>query len=179
MRKGKWITTYNNVKFYPLDSRPEEILLEDIAHALSLLCRGNGHVKHFFSVAQHSIHCALEAKTRGFSEKVQLALLLHDASEAYLSDITRPVKAMLTEYLQVEEKLQGEIYDKFGVQSLTKEEIEQVNLVDDAMLNYEMIHLMDGKPVNELELVGSYDLDFQDMGQVRDRFLALFAELRD
>jgi 5'-deoxynucleotidase YfbR-like HD superfamily hydrolase len=65
----------------------DQIDERDIAHALSLVCRANGHFPHFFSVAQHSINCMKEAAARGYSTRVQLGCLLHDGSEAYLSDI--------------------------------------------------------------------------------------------
>ena len=69
--------------FDPLHPNTDLIDIEDIAHALSMLCRANGHFKSFYSVGQHCINCAKEAKARGYSSFVQLACLLHDASEAY------------------------------------------------------------------------------------------------
>ena len=68
MRKGDYIVTYTGLKFWPLDPRLEEFQAEDIAHALSLLCRANGHVPHFNSVAQHSIYCAMETEKRVLSK---------------------------------------------------------------------------------------------------------------
>lgn len=53
MRKGDWILTFTGRRFYPLDPRPEDVCLEDIAHALSLICRYNGHSRFFYSVAEH------------------------------------------------------------------------------------------------------------------------------
>ena len=55
------MNTYSGKKFDPLEMTPDNVFLEDIAHALSLLCRGGGHLKHFYSVGQHSINCAEEA----------------------------------------------------------------------------------------------------------------------
>ena len=78
----KYIRTYTGRKFYPMDPQPDAIDIKDIAHALSLVCRGNGHVNRFFSVAQHCINCAMEAEARGCSQRVILACLIHDASEA-------------------------------------------------------------------------------------------------
>ena len=94
------ILTFTGKHFDPTNPEENLIDLSDIGHALSLICRGNGHVKYFYSVAQHSIACCQEAQARGYSDRVQLACLLHDASEAYMSDVTRPVKALLTEYLK-------------------------------------------------------------------------------
>ena len=104
------IKTYTGIYFNPLEIKVENIEFRDIAHSLSLQCRGGGHIKHFFSVAQHSINCSLEAKARGFSKKVQLACLLHDASEAYISDITRPVKRQLEQYMEIEKIIQDQVW---------------------------------------------------------------------
>ena len=57
----------------PLHIKEDDIYLEDIAHALSLICRGNGHIKYFYSVAQHSLNCAKEAQSRGYSKHVVLS----------------------------------------------------------------------------------------------------------
>ena len=83
------ICTFTNVVMYPLNPRKEDFRISDIAHALSLMTRANGHFLHFYSVAQHCLNCSYEAEARGYSRRMQLALLLHDASEAYLSDVTR------------------------------------------------------------------------------------------
>ena len=125
------ITTFTGNTFNPLDPKIDEIDIRDIAHALSLICRGNGHVKHFYSVAQHSISCYMEAKVRGYSHQIQLACLLHDGSEAYLSDIVRPIKAKLSEYLRIEDKLQDLIWEKNLNSPLTEEERVKVFEVDD------------------------------------------------
>ena len=116
-----------------------------IAHALSLMCRGGGHLKYFYSVAQHSLNCAAEAKARGWSERLQLACLLHDASEAYLSDIIRPVKANLTGYLEIESRIMEKILEKFNLSDLTEEERRMWKQIDDEMLYYELKNLMSGE----------------------------------
>ena len=86
--KDRYLSTYTGKKFYPYDPRPEQICIEDIAHGLSMLCRFAGQCRFFFSVAEHSIAVAhlLPANLKLFG-------LLHDASEAYLVDLPRPVKA--------------------------------------------------------------------------------------
>ena len=89
------ILTHTRVMFDPVHPDPALIDIRDIAHALSMLCRANGHFPTFYSVGQHCINCAAEAAARGYSRRVQLACLLHDASEAYLADVTRPVKKEL------------------------------------------------------------------------------------
>ena len=118
------IKIYTGVMFDPVHPESELIDILDIAHALSMLCRANGHFRSFYSVGQHCINCAREAKARGYSERVQLACLLHDASEAYLSDVTRPVKQELPKYLEIEKHLQEAIWRKYLEEELTEEEPE-------------------------------------------------------
>ena len=139
---GDYITTYSKVHFYIMEPRPQDIRIRDIAHALSLICRANGHFPAFYSVAQHSLACYYEAKERNYSDRVALACLLHDASEAYLSDLTRPVKKNMTMYRQVEQQLQTMIYEKFMDNAPTAAEMELIKSVDDATLFYEFLHFM-------------------------------------
>ena len=103
------MNTYTGRKFDPMHIKPKNICLEDIAHALSYLCRGGGQTLIFYSVAQHCLNCAEEARARGWSDRMILACLLHDASEAYISDIIRPVKAHLSNYLEIEEMIMNVI----------------------------------------------------------------------
>lgn len=86
------MNVFSGHKIDPLHIKEDDIHLEDIAHALSLICRGNGHIKYFYSVAQHSLNCAKEAQSRGYSKDVVLSCLFHDASEAYMSDLITPIK---------------------------------------------------------------------------------------
>lgn len=141
MTRKNSILTFTNTMFYPLAPQMDEVKIEDIAHALSQMCRANGHFKTFYSVAQHSINCAQEARARGLSDRIQLACLLHDASEAYLSDITRPVKCYLDEYRKIEQKLQQVIYSKFKLADLSEEEVRYIGEIDDALLNFEFQRL--------------------------------------
>ena len=168
------IVTFTGRHFDPTDPEENLIDLSDIGHALSLICRGNGHVKYFYSVAQHSIACCREAEARGYSNRVQLACLLHDASEAYMSDVTRPVKALLTEYLKVEENLQNMIWNKYLKSPLTKVEKQQVFEVDDDMLAYEFAEIMPKKIRDtEVKLEADIRCVFKNMSEVEDEFLEL------
>lgn len=82
-----WIQTYTGVAFYPLEPRAQDVAIADIAHALALQCRFSGHVRTFYSVAEHSIRLA-----RAVPPADALWGLLHDAAEAYLIDVPRPIK---------------------------------------------------------------------------------------
>lgn len=178
MDRGNYMVTYTGTKFYPLDPRKEEIKDKDISHSLSMLCRGSGHYKHFYSVAQHSIYCAREAKSLGFSKRVQLACLLHDGSEAYISDITRPVKAYLDSYREIEDKLQSLIYRSYGLE-LTKEELSEMAKVDDIILSYELKNLLTTESMlkTQDDVSTNYDLSLRDMKDVEEEFLRLLKEL--
>lgn len=136
-RKGDWIRTYKGVNFYPLDPRPEEILIEDIARSLSYSSRYNGHMNIFYSVALHSLMVCKELQERGYSKDLQLIGLLHDASEAYICDIPRPLKPFLTNYYEIEKNLQDMIYEKFLGRLPTEEELEILKVIDDEALLYE------------------------------------------
>ena len=139
------MTTYSGRKFDPMQMTPGDVCIEDIAHALSLLCRGGGQLTYFYSVGQHSLNCAAEAKARGWSERHQLACLLHDASEGYISDIIRPVKIYLTNYLEIESKIMGTILTHFGLDDLTEEENLRGKQIDDEILELELKTLLHGE----------------------------------
>lgn len=109
-RKGDWMITYTGAAFWPLDPRADEIRLDDIAAALSKLCRYGGHTIRYYSVAEHCVHAASKAP-----EGLELAALMHDASEAYLSDVIRPIKAHLTNYKTIEAELERVIAQRFGL----------------------------------------------------------------
>lgn len=175
-----FITTFTKKHFYPANADIDDIDINDIAHALSLLCRANGHFKRFYSVAQHSLNCAKEAKARGYSERVQLGCLLHDASEAYLSDVTRPVKAQLPKYLEIEEKLQNAIFDKWIIPSLTQEERKLVFDIDDAVLYHEFLNLIDEKiSDNEPKILSDLEYDFCDFSEIEGKFIGKFKFLTE
>lgn len=137
------IRTISGIFFSPLAPHEDDINAGDIAHALSLLCRANGHFKRFYSVGQHCIACEREAAAEGLSREVRLACLLHDASEAYISDITRPVKLGLPEYRRIEKKLSDVIFRRFGIDPDNEEIMREVSRIDDSMLYYEFLELGD------------------------------------
>lgn len=172
------IITYSKIVFDPLAPEEEDIIIEDIAHALSLMTRANGHFIHFYSVAQHSINCCREAFFRGFSPRIQLACLLHDASESYISDLTRPVKRNLQEYAGIEERLQNVIYSRFGLGDLSGEEKLQIEEIDDALLQFEFEALM-GISIFEIPPQKTMDHDFaqKDCLSVEREFLSTFNKL--
>lgn len=172
------IMTYTKKMFDPLRPDAELIDIEDIAHALSMLCRANGHFKSFYSVAQHSINCMKEARARGYSGRIQLACLLHDASEAYLSDVTRPVKAELPRYKEIEAPLQETIWNKWLGEPLTEEERKQVFDIDDAILAHEFLNLMGEIITDQIPEIHSVpQFAFTGFDPAKQQFLRLFNQL--
>jgi uncharacterized protein len=109
-RKGDWIQTYTGRVFWPLDPQPEDVDIRDIAHALANQCRFAGHCREFYSVAQHSVLVAL-----ALPPELQVYGLLHDAAEAYLVDLPRPVKRSVKGYLEAEEKVLEAIAQHFEI----------------------------------------------------------------
>lgn len=107
-----WIQTFSGIRFELLDPKPEMVIIEDIAHALSHLCRFNGHTKQFYSVAQHSV---LVSSIVG--PEHALCGLLHDATEAYVGDMVRPLKAVMPGYKAVEQRIWYAIAERFNLPS--------------------------------------------------------------
>lgn len=108
----KYTTTYNGKFYFPLEPTADHISIEDIAHCSALLCRFGGHIKWFFSLAQHACMVADRVK----DPKKKLKALLHDGSEAYLNDMIHPVKYLDTmkPYRKLEEKTEIAIAHHFG-----------------------------------------------------------------
>ncbi len=110
-RNGGFIQTYSRAKFWPKDPCPDEVEIADIAHALSNICRFGGHTREFYSVAQHSVFVSnlldsVANQRRG---------LMHDATEAYIGDIVRPIKQDWPEYQAVEARLWHAVCERFGL----------------------------------------------------------------
>lgn len=111
-RRGDFFFTSTGVQFWPLDPRPEEILIEDIAHGLSNICRWGGHChgSGIFSVAQHSI-----LVSDNLPDHLKLQGLMHDATEAYLGDMIRPLKRHMDAYRDAELHLWIVICEKWNL----------------------------------------------------------------
>lgn len=109
-KNDAWIETYTGIKFNVFDPKSELVNILDIAHALSMCVRFNGHLPYFYSVAEHSWHMSNLVE-----DKYALAALLHDASEAYFSDIPRPIKYMFPQVREVDDKVSDCILSKYGV----------------------------------------------------------------
>lgn len=127
---SSWIITFSGRRFWPLHPNPDDLCIEDIAHALSNICRFTGHVSDFYSVSQHSVLASeLMWSVQPTRIDLRLQALLHDASEAYLCDLARPVKhaPALKGYRLAEHTLQTMIYQKFGVPLEEPPELKQID----------------------------------------------------
>lgn len=133
-RVGDWMQTYLGKCFWPLDPRPEEVFIEDIAHALAMRCRYGGHCKRFYSVAEHSVHLS-------FFVPAEHALwaLLHDAPEAYSADVPRPLKRCLPYWKPMETRIMDAICLRFD---LPFDEPDAVRYADLAITSDERAVLM-------------------------------------
>lgn len=122
-RKGDWIQTFTGVAFWPLDPRPSEIDIEDIAHALANQCRFSGHTRQFYSVAQHCVVMA-----RVVPDHAKLWALLHDASEAYLVDLPRPIKQLMPGYRDAEDAVMRAVCERFGLAAGLPGEVREADV---------------------------------------------------
>ncbi len=140
-----FIETATGTRFHPLAPIMNDIWIEDIAHSLANICRFNGHVREFYSVAEHSIRVSWLLENWGEDEDVQFWGLMHDASEAYIGDWATPLKQseIGDGYLQVEHNLMRTICRRF---SLTETMPEPVKVADAVMLATEARDLMPNKP---------------------------------
>ncbi|QDU82639.1 hypothetical protein Pla110_44000 [Polystyrenella longa] len=128
--------------------QPEDIRLEDVAHSLAMKCRFNGHSPEFYSVAQHSVIVSMNSK---FPQ----AALLHDAAEAYLTDMVRPLKRHFPELIEMETRMLQVIAERFDV---PYEEImsEEVREWDDRVLVAEYEDFFGARPpgMEQVERLG-------------------------
>lgn len=139
VRKGDWMQTHSGLAFWPLDPRADEITIEDIAHGLSRQCRYGGHTLKFYSVAEHCVLMASKAPA-GFG----FATLMHDATEAYLADVIRPIKRHLTNYKTVEAELERVIAERFGLPYPMPPEVKRL---DEAIVADEKAQAMAPAPL--------------------------------
>lgn len=174
------ITTFTGKHISPVNPAEELIDIKDIAHALSLTTRGNGQVKTFFSVASHCILCCKEAKARGLSKRIQLACLIHDASESYMSDVPSPLKKVMSEYSEYENKLLSLIYTKYLGSDLDDNEKAELEKIDKNLMFYDLRELLgENKDKPEPKIHVKLCYDFVPFAEVEQEYLNLFYSLTD
>ena len=167
-----WIQTYTGKRFFPLDPRAEDLDIRDIAHSLSLLCRFNGHCSTFYSVAEHSVRVS-----KTLPQEQALWGLLHDAGEAYLTDLPRPVKTQLVFYRDLEESLLQVVARRYQLEWPMPPAIETADLT---LLATEARDLMAPPPCSwELDATPLHESIEPWSSEIAEqRFLDRFAELK-
>jgi uncharacterized protein len=155
------ILIHSGILFDVFEPKAENIRIVDIAHALSNLCRYGGHSPRFYSVAQHCVICSHQEGTP--IEKLEF--LLHDASEAYMVDLPRPIKRNIEQYRTIEDNLLKVIFEHFG---LTFPLTDKVHQVDNDVLAFEYDNFYTN-PNSEFE--------FWSPEKAKAEFLARFEDL--
>lgn len=111
MRSQPFVSTASGRRFHFLTPSADEVELEDIAHGLAYQCRFNGQTDAFYSVAQHSLLVA-----ELVPPPLRLTALLHDAAEAYVGDIVKPLKNLVPEFEVIERRIAAAVGERFGVE---------------------------------------------------------------
>lgn len=137
--RGPAIQTFSGRRYYIKDPRPDEIHIEDIAGPLSRICRFSGHCHRFYSVAQHCVMASAVALEGPGGIEMARTMLLHDAQEAYLGDVTRPLKQLLPDYRRYEDLAWHAIWSRFD---LDPETFDGIKEIDNYMLGLEKATLL-------------------------------------
>lgn len=169
-----WITTLTGKHFDFINPQADTVCIEDIAGALSNLCRFTGHLEQFYSVAQHSVHVSYLVPP-----EFAVEALLHDAAEAYCNDISSPLKALIPDYRQIEDRVDAVIRSKFGMPPAMSTPVKYADMI---MLATERrdFDLDDGTPWPCLEGIPCADFTVSPFNprQARVLFLQRFSELK-
>lgn len=156
-RRGQWMQTATGRAFYPLDPRPEDICIQDIAAGLSRQCRYAGQLRDdvgHYSIAEHSVCLARHFYARGETALARWALM-HDAAE-FCGELIRPIKGAVPQYREIEARIMGVICARFG---LPRDEPREVKYADLRILLDEREAVMSRPPaawdVDELDPLGA------------------------
>lgn len=168
-----YVSTFSGNRFYPLRPHIDKVAIEDIAHGLAYQCRFNGQTKTFYSIAQHSLIVADLVPP-----PLRLAALLHDAAEAYLGDMVKPLKVLLPEFAALEDKVTAIIAGTYGIDFSDYAPIKRADLI---ALATEKRDLMPHSAERWAYLDGIAPLPgiivAMDPGEAKQRFLQRYGEL--
>jgi len=169
-----YIYTKSGNKIDLQDPDPSKINLPDIAWALGNICRFTGHCDQFYSVRDHSL-----TGTRHIEDEYKLEFLLHDAAEAYLGDVSSPLKSLLPEYQKIEARFDSVIRKKYGLPEVMSHRVKEMDI---DLCFIEMFHMattpVEGEPLYQRikDYVGSPTLLIID--STFDDFLIQFGKLK-
>ena len=153
------IITASGMVFDILNPSKDDISVNDIAHALSMQCRFNGHCKKFYSVAQHSVRVAQLLSDAGYSARHVKLALIHDATEAYIGDVVTPLKNQLDKYIEIEKAVDSVIREKFDLGGNVDEEYGIVKQADQAMLYAERRDLLEASDMKWEDYDGQFSVN--------------------
>ena len=137
-----FIPTYSGEKFYYTNPQRDQVKLEDIAHGLAMNPRYSGQCQKFYSVALHSVLVSKELENQGYSEKIQVYGLFHDAPEAYMGDVPAPLKKELENVKQVENNIMNVVWNALDIQPPAEEEWQKIKQADKILLYHEASELV-------------------------------------
>ena len=190
-REDAWIQTASGLVFKPWAPTPDMVRIEDVAHALSHLCRFNGHTAFLYTVGQHSILGADEMVALDVQQCVALwgldrrrlamLFLLHDAAEAYVGDVVSPIKRHAANFFgPLEMAVQLTIFEAAGVRPPSEEEQKVITYVDLRMLATEKRDLHHAEPQSWELSAEPFEatIHYQNPATVRSIFLERYAALR-
>lgn len=171
--RADWMQTYTGKQFFPRAPEADKIDIEDIAHALSNLCRFCGHSQFYYSVAQHSV---LVSKI--VDKSIALESLMHDAAEAYTGDLIRPIKKSVLDWNELEDDILRAICQKFNLRYDVMRGPD-VKRADDILLATEKRDVMGPAPAEWMVLPEPMEARITAMGPTNARllFLERFREL--
>jgi 5'-deoxynucleotidase YfbR-like HD superfamily hydrolase len=169
-----YVSTFSGNRFYPLEPRIDRVAIEDIAHGLAYQCRFNGQTREFYSVAQHSLIVASLVPPQ-----LRLAALLHDAAEAYLGDMVKPLKVLLPAFALIEDQVSAIIAAAFDIDFSDYGPIKRADLIALATEKRDLMphsverwaYLDDIRPLPERIVTMS-------PGQAKQEFLVEFARMK-
>lgn len=169
-----WMQTFSGLAFTPSDPQGDQIVLTDIAQGLAHTARYCGQTRRFYSVAEHCVHLARYALEHHGLQAARIALM-HDAAEAYICDIPRPLKMLLPGYKMLEARVEKVIADRFGLPSLSDPYVKKL---DDRILEDERRVLLcdPPRPWTPREPLG-IRISPEALGCWREDFLTLADEL--
>lgn len=171
---GNFIQTYTGKQFWPLDPRPEDFDMNDIAHSLAYQCRYAGHCRQFYSVAEHCFFISAWIFVETHDRKVALAALLHDAPEAYIVDVPRPLKGSLQGYKEIEQNIWLQLADRYELDPVLPEIVKKADeriLIDERNQNMAPGNYVGGWP--DVEPLG-IDLQFYTPEKAEENFRLMF-----
>jgi hypothetical protein len=169
----RWIQTFDGVKFEPFMPRAEDVNIKDIAHSLAMICRFNGHCQRFYSVAEHCIHIS-----NLVSNEARLFGLMHDAAEAYIGDIARPLKPHMGDIKAIEADIMNAVLIRFNIMP-SADIIAEVKEADTRMLKTEQLQIMSPTPDSwGLDDIEPYKLKLKcwEWQEAEDKFLKAFLQ---